>query len=218
AHQVAELAAETVADRADLAVALGALGEILPSVLHVAHPEVVVELVVEIERLLDVLGIAVGKLDAGFLAPEQVGYEAHEPWFGELLRMMPHGFVDAPDLHDGDDRASRRPVGNSDVGAHLAVAELDLDVLGFHTDSLHNLSPPSSEEPAFAKAPAGRLDLSAVARRAKAERWAATTRRCARLLTMREWIWRAGTHHSLISFRALPEKICSRSAAEISSL
>ena len=54
AHQVAELAAEAVADRADLAVALRHLLEVMPGVLHVAHAEVVVELVVEIERLLDV--------------------------------------------------------------------------------------------------------------------------------------------------------------------
>ena len=52
AHQVAELAAEAVADRADLAVALRQLLQEVPGVLHVAHAEVVVEIVIEIERLL----------------------------------------------------------------------------------------------------------------------------------------------------------------------
>jgi len=42
----------------------------VPSVLHVAHREVVVEVVVEIERLLDVVGIAVAELDTGLLPPD----------------------------------------------------------------------------------------------------------------------------------------------------
>src|ERR1051326_4720499 len=105
AHQVAELAAQAVADRADLAVALRQLLEEVPGVLHVAHREVVVEVVVEIERLSHVLGIAVRELDAGLLPPEQVGHQADEAGLGELVRVMPHCVVDAPDLHDGDDRA-----------------------------------------------------------------------------------------------------------------
>ena len=104
----------------------------MPGVLHVAHREVVVEVVVEIECLPDVLGIVVGKLDAGLLPPEQVGHQADEAGLGELVRMMPHGVVDAPDLHDGDDRADRRPVGDREIRPHLAVAQLDLDGLGFH--------------------------------------------------------------------------------------
>ena len=51
AHQVAELAAEAVADRADIAVALLQVFQEMPGVHHVAHGEVVVEVVVEIERL-----------------------------------------------------------------------------------------------------------------------------------------------------------------------
>src|SRR5229473_3364414 len=134
AHQVTELAAEAVADRADLAVALRTLLQIVPSVLHVAHREVVVEVVVEIERLLDVLRIAVGELDTRLLAPEEIGHEADESRLGELVRVMAHGVVDAPNLHDGDDRARRRLVGDGEIGPHLAVAELDLDVLRFHSE------------------------------------------------------------------------------------
>jgi hypothetical protein len=44
----------------------------VPCVLHVADGEVVIEIVIEIECLLDMLGIAVGKLDARLLTPKQV--------------------------------------------------------------------------------------------------------------------------------------------------
>src|SRR5262249_56743923 len=47
------------------------------------------------------------------------------------------GVVDAPDFHDGDDGARRRPVGDREIGSHLAVAQLDLDGLRFHADRLH---------------------------------------------------------------------------------
>jgi hypothetical protein len=40
------------------------------AILHVAHGEVVVEVIIEIERLLHVLRIVVRELDAGFLSPE----------------------------------------------------------------------------------------------------------------------------------------------------
>ena len=79
AHQVTQFAAEAVADRADLAVALRQLGQKVPCVLHVARGEVVIEIVIEIECLFDVLGIAVGKLDAGLLTPKQIGHETDTP-------------------------------------------------------------------------------------------------------------------------------------------
>ena len=132
AHQVAELAAEAVADRADLAVALRDALEVAPDVLHVAHPEVVVEVIVEIERLLHVLGVAVVQLDARLLPPEQVRHQADESRLGEFVRVAAHGVVDAPDLHDGDDGAGRRPVGIRDVSAHLAVTQLYFDGYGPH--------------------------------------------------------------------------------------
>jgi hypothetical protein len=106
--------------------------EKVPSVLHVADAEVVIELVIEIERLLHMGRLAIGQLDARLLAPEQVGDETHEPRFGELVGVVAHGVVDAPDLHDGDDGAGRRAVGEGKIGAHLAVAKLHGDVLRFH--------------------------------------------------------------------------------------
>jgi hypothetical protein len=114
AHQVAELAAEAIADRADLAVALRQLLQIVPGVLHVAHGKVVVEVVVEIERLLHVLGIVVAELDTGLLPPEQIRHETDKSGLGEFVRVPPHGVVDAPDFHDGDDRACRRLVRNGE--------------------------------------------------------------------------------------------------------
>src|SRR5262249_24998817 len=64
--------------------------------------------------------------------PEQVGHQADEAGLGELVGVAAHGVVDAPNLHDGDDRAGGRLVGNSEIGAHLAVAELYSDGLGLH--------------------------------------------------------------------------------------
>ncbi len=104
----------------------------MPGVLHVADAEVVVELVIEIERLLHMGGVAVGQLDTRLLAPEQVGHEADESGLGEFVGMVAHGVVDAPDLHDGDDGASRRAIRDREIGAHLAVAKLHLDVLRLH--------------------------------------------------------------------------------------
>src|SRR5262249_31306543 len=90
------------------------------------------EVVVEIERLADVGGIMVGELDAGLLAPEQVRHQADEAGLGELVSMVAHRIVDAPDLHDGDDGAGRGAIGQRQVGAHLTVAELHPDVSRLH--------------------------------------------------------------------------------------
>src|SRR5262245_21947594 len=73
----------------------------MPRVLHVAHGEVVVEVVVEIERLLDVFGIVIGELDARLLPPEQVRHQADESRLREFMGMPAHGVVDAPDFHSG---------------------------------------------------------------------------------------------------------------------
>ena len=59
------------------------------------------------------------------------------PWlpeagFGEFVGMVAHRVVDAPDFHDGDDGAGRRAVGDGQIGAHVAVAQLHGDVPGFH--------------------------------------------------------------------------------------
>src|SRR5262249_19073547 len=135
AHEVAEVGAETVADRADLAVALRQPLQEVPGVLHVAHGEVVVEVVVEIERLLHVFGIVVGELDTRLLPPEQIRDQADESGLREFVRVPTHGVVDAPDFHDGDDGAGRRAVRDRDISSHLAVAQLDLDGLRFHADA-----------------------------------------------------------------------------------
>src|SRR5882672_10890100 len=120
------------ADRSDLAAAFRYGLQVRLDVLHVAHPEVVVEVVVEVEGLLHVLGVSVVELDAGLLAPEEIGDEAHEPDLRELLRVTPHGVVYAPNLHDGDDRRRRRSLGEDYVRAHRAVAQGDADVPNSH--------------------------------------------------------------------------------------
>src|SRR4030095_13492186 len=70
AHEIAKLAAQAITDCADLAVALGHGYEERRGVLHVAHAEVVVEIVVEIERLPHVRRVGVRELNAGLLPPE----------------------------------------------------------------------------------------------------------------------------------------------------
>src|SRR5262245_22455231 len=65
------------------------------------------------------------------------------------MRVPAHGVVDAPDFHDGDDGAGRRLVRDGEIGAHLAVAQLDRDVLRFH-----------ARAPALAAAGAGSLSRS----------------------------------------------------------
>src|SRR6185437_2261080 len=92
-----------------------------------------IEIIVEIECLLHVLRVLVGKLHARFLPPEQIRHQADEAGFGEFVRMMAHRVVDAPDFHDGDDGADGCLVGDRQIGSHLAVAQLDLNVLRFHT-------------------------------------------------------------------------------------
>src|SRR6266581_6834949 len=138
AQEVAELAAQAIADRADFTVAFLHVAEEFRCVLRVAHAEVVVEVVIEIEGLLHVRGIPVVELDARLLAPEEVGHEAHEPRLGEFLRVAAHGVVHAPDFHDGDDRARRRSVRERDMRAHFAVPQADAEFAGLHQFSLRS--------------------------------------------------------------------------------
>src|SRR5581483_2980616 len=122
------------------------------------------------------------------LPPEQVGHQADEAGFGELVRVPAHGVVDTPDFHDGDDGAGGRLVRIGDIGAHGAVTEFDLDVLGSHSvlrpisRNISGVIPPKAGHPA--------------------------------------WIARFCGRHRLYSFKsvlALPAKIFSFSAADISS-
>ena len=77
--------------------------EPLSGILHVAHGEVVVEVVVEIERLLHVFGIVIGELDARLLPPEPIRDQADESRLREFMRVPAHGVVHAPDFHNRDD-------------------------------------------------------------------------------------------------------------------
>ena len=132
AHQVTELAAETVPDRTDLAVTFRELLQVSARVLHIANRKVVVEVVVEIEGLLDVIRIFVGELDARLLPPEEIRHETNKAGLGELMGMMTHRVIDAPYFHDRNDCTGRRFIGDGNIGAHLAVAQLHLDVSRLH--------------------------------------------------------------------------------------
>src|SRR6266853_178950 len=138
AQEIAELAARAIAHRADLAVAFLHAAEEFRRVLHVAHAEVVVEVVIEIEGLFHVARIFVVELYAWLLAPEEVGHQAHEPRLGEFPRMAAHGVVHTPDFHDGDDRARRRCVRERNVRAHFAVPNADADIAGAHQFSFRS--------------------------------------------------------------------------------
>ncbi len=128
AQQVAQLAAQAIAHCTSLAVAPGQARQVFDGILHVAHAELVVEVVVEIERLLSILGIAIGQFHARLLTPEQVRHQAHKARLGELLRVLAHGVIDAPDFHDGDDAARRRAIGHGEMGTHHTIAQRHLDV------------------------------------------------------------------------------------------
>src|SRR6185437_9418177 len=132
AHEIAELAAKAVADRADLAVAVCEAAQEGGGVLHVAHTKVVVEIVIEVEGLADMVRIAVGELDSRLLSPEQARHQAYEPRLGEFMGVVAHRVVDAPDLHDGDDGTRRPALGEREISPHLAVAERHPDVLTSH--------------------------------------------------------------------------------------
>src|SRR3546814_4142981 len=54
---IAHLAAEAVADRPDLAVAAPDTAQVVHGVFHVLHAEVVVEVVIEVDRPLPVRGV-----------------------------------------------------------------------------------------------------------------------------------------------------------------
>jgi hypothetical protein len=41
----------------------------------------------------------------------------------KFMRVVPHGIIDAPNLHDGDDCSRRRPVGNREIGSHFSVPQ-----------------------------------------------------------------------------------------------
>src|SRR6185437_2265633 len=71
--------------------------------------------------------IAVGQLDTRLLAPEEVWHQADEARFGKFVGVVPHRVVDAPNLHDGDDRAGRRAIGNRQIGAHGAIPQRNRD-------------------------------------------------------------------------------------------
>src|SRR6059058_6419221 len=107
----------------------------MPRVLHVAHGEVVVEVVVEIESLFHLLRIVVVEFDAGLLPPEQVRHQADESGLREFVRVPAHGLVDAPDFHDGDNGTGGGAVRDGEIGSHFPVAQLDADELSLHGDA-----------------------------------------------------------------------------------
>src|SRR5262249_8492022 len=67
-----------------------------------------------------------------FLPPEQIGNEADKSRLGEFGGMAPHRGVDAPDLHDRDDRAGRRSIRKRYVRPHRAVTQRNLYVARLH--------------------------------------------------------------------------------------
>src|SRR5215831_4089978 len=97
-HQVGELAAEAVADRAGLAGAGGLLAQVIEAGDQILDALGLVEALVQLEAALPFgLGL-VGQLDARFLAPEDVRAECHVPLRGVAITEIAHDLVDAEDL------------------------------------------------------------------------------------------------------------------------
>ncbi|MNS82885.1 hypothetical protein D3C72_1166440 [compost metagenome] len=127
-RQVSQLAAQAEAQHAGLADAFRARAQCLQCRAHVLHALGFVELLIEPERALEILA-AIGQLDAGREAPEQVGNQHRVTLFGVIVGDLPHGGIDAEDLlaqHDSRALACR---GNGEITAETAFGGLDLDGL-----------------------------------------------------------------------------------------
>ncbi len=140
AHEEAHLAAQAIADRADLSVPALDPAQVVHGLFHVPGAQVVVEPVVAVERRHPVVRVVGIEDHVRPQPPEQVGHEADIARLGEFVGVRLHRVVDAPDLHDRDDRPRRGLVRIGDIGAHLAIAELDLDLFRAH----RSVSPLSS--------------------------------------------------------------------------
>src|SRR5215472_5832353 len=119
-HQIGELAAEAVADRADLARAGRELPQMRERRREVIDALRLVEALVKRERLLP-LGIGlIGDLDAGLLAPEQVGAEHDIALPREAVGQIAHHLVDAENLLDQHHAGAARG-GCCQIGAEAAA-------------------------------------------------------------------------------------------------
>ncbi len=101
-HQEGELAAEAVADRADLAGAGGVTAQIGQGHLQIGDALGLVESLIELEGALPFRLALVGELDPRRLAPEEVGTERGVALRGEAVGKIAHHLVDAEDLLDDE--------------------------------------------------------------------------------------------------------------------
>ncbi len=134
-RQVGQLAAQAEAQHAGLADAFRPRPQCLKRGAHILHARGFVELLVQAQRPLEVLA-AVGQLDPGRDAPEQVGHQHRIALLGVVFRHLPHGRVDAEDLlaqHDAGALACRR---GGEITAETAFGGLDLDGLAHGLRSL----------------------------------------------------------------------------------
>ncbi|MOA11410.1 hypothetical protein D3C78_1313480 [compost metagenome] len=126
--QIGQLAAQAIAQHAHPALLLGQPAQHGDRGRDVLQAQLHVETLVELERARHV-SRAVGQLNAGLLAPEQVGHHHHVTLFGQQLRRAAHEIVDAEDLlaqHQAGAVARSR---HGHVGAEgLAIVRGDRDL------------------------------------------------------------------------------------------
>ncbi len=101
-HEVGELAAEAVADRAGLAGAGGQAAQMRQARLEIVDALGLVEALVELEGARPFRLGLVGELDAGLLPPEEIGTERDVALRGETVGDVAHHLVDAEDLLDDE--------------------------------------------------------------------------------------------------------------------
>ena len=109
--EISELAAETEAERADLAGAFGTRAQHLQRVGGILDRLIGVEALVIAHRLAEI-GLGVAEFDAGLHAPEQVRREHDIAFFGVIVGNLAHRGVDAENLLQQQDAGTGARGGN----------------------------------------------------------------------------------------------------------
>jgi hypothetical protein len=120
-HQEGELAAEAIADRAELAAAGLVLAQIGEGDLEIGDALALVETLIELEGALPLVLGLIGELDARRLAPEEVGAERDITLRGEAVGEIAHSLVDAEDFLDDENAGPRAGFRDREITGETAA-------------------------------------------------------------------------------------------------
>src|SRR5260221_6562330 len=134
--KIGELAAETEAERADLAGALLEAAQRLDGGGDVPHPFGDVEFLIELEGSLPI-GLALPELDILLDTPEEIRAEHDITLVGVEIGDVAHVLVDAEDLLNEDETGTFFRFGQRQIGTEsIAVRRRELDEFSRHADPL----------------------------------------------------------------------------------